>query len=451
MPRMTPEAHLASAPAPVRAAMLADRAALEPGAAAVVGRFFDEVTRRGEAVSAPSAATFRAVAGSEPTFRCLLRALAAYAPQVSTAAALEVKRAWVAARPRPARSPRRTPSPAPAWPESWRRLWPDLERALTRESTRARYRASIDRCAQCLAHEQGDPGLGFLTAVTLAEDFTEHADEERRVAPVTAANYIEALISLGRHGGVDRASLAAMQVVRRDLRGRARAREKRKVARIEALMDRGGFDALAERLAELRDEVDRLPAHAARRTRCLQAIVLCLVLMNKPARTGDVARWRLGEELVRERDGTWRLAWSQSKTGRADEAGALWPEVGAALDAHLLNGRPARLIRRRYADLHGRNWLTFEPVPCLAKAPSALVKWAIGVPAHDLRTLAADTLRRHDPAQAPDVIAAHLGHATAAAGAAYRAICDGEAAAKDWARDRARLSETGGVVTMKTG
>jgi len=172
--------------------------------------------------------------------------------------------------------------------------------------------------------------------------------------------------------------------------------------------------------------------------------------MNKPARTGDVARWRLGEELRCERDGTWRLAWSQSKTCRPDEAGALWPEVAAALDAHLLGGRPDRLIHRRYAESLGRNWLSLEAAPCPAKAPSALVKWAIGVHAHDLRTPAADERRMHDPARAPDVIAAHLGHATVAAGGTYRAICAGEAAARDWAGDRARVSHAAGVVAMKS-
>jgi len=105
MPRPTPEQYLAAAPPAIRRAMLADRAALEPGAAAVVGRFFAVVAARGEPIAAPSADSFRAAAASEPTFRTLLRALERYAPAVSTAAAAGVKAEWVARRPKPPRKP----------------------------------------------------------------------------------------------------------------------------------------------------------------------------------------------------------------------------------------------------------------------------------------------------------------------------------------------------------
>ncbi|WP_372893680.1 hypothetical protein [Rhodosalinus sp.] len=92
--RSRPEDHPAPAHVAVRPLMLEDRAALEPGAAAVVGRFFAAVARRSERIHAPSAACFEEAAASEATFRTLLRALARYAPQTSTASAREVSRAW---------------------------------------------------------------------------------------------------------------------------------------------------------------------------------------------------------------------------------------------------------------------------------------------------------------------------------------------------------------------
>src|SRR5688572_17505894 len=90
---------LAPAPAGVRARMLAaDR--LQPGAAAVVGRFFGILAQRGEPFAAPSRAAFDAAAGSEATLATLLRALAAHAPQVCLAGGREARKAWYARRPR---------------------------------------------------------------------------------------------------------------------------------------------------------------------------------------------------------------------------------------------------------------------------------------------------------------------------------------------------------------
>ncbi|QFS84855.1 hypothetical protein FIU97_19375 (plasmid) [Roseivivax sp. THAF40] len=88
-------------PLPVKRTMLEDAASLEPGAGAVIGRFFAILQSRREPVAAPSAESFRQAAASESTFRTLLRALARYAPDVSTAAAIEVKAEWVSRRPKP--------------------------------------------------------------------------------------------------------------------------------------------------------------------------------------------------------------------------------------------------------------------------------------------------------------------------------------------------------------
>ena len=68
-------------------------------------------------------------------------------------------------------------------------------------------------------------------------------------------------------------------------------------------------------------------------------------------------------------------------------------------------------------------------------------RFTLGVPPHDLRTLAADYLRRHDPASAPAIVAAHLGHGTEAAGAEYRALCEGAAATRVWRATRETVAD----------
>ena len=445
MKRLTMEEHLAVAPAAVRRAMLEDRANLEPGAAAVVGRLFRALRGRREPEQAPSAASFRAAAASEPTFRILLRALVRYAPAVSTASAVEVKREWVARRPpSPKRKPGRRstarkaqPIDVATWPATWRSCYPALERAAIKASSLVRYKASINRCAQLV--EAGEE-FGFLTAYNLAQAFAAQRrsgeTHGRAIAPITIANYLHALIMLGQHGGADPDGLAAMRYMREHLRGEAALGDKLKFARIQEIMEQGGFLHVADRIAAMRTAAAALPDHAAEKTLLLRKAALCAVHMNKPARTGDVSRWRIDEELERRTDGTWSLEWRQEKNDRDACAGELWPEVGEILDELILGGRPARFIHLRYGELAGKNWLTLSDHAIAAKWPSVMVKAAIGIPSHDLRTLAADYLRRHDPETAADVIATHLGHATRQAGDEYRALSDGEAATRSWQRIR---------------
>jgi hypothetical protein len=283
-----------------------------------------------------------------------------------------------------------------------------------------------------------------VTACALAEGFTAHPDPERRVRPVTAANYIEGLMALGRAGGVSAASLAAMRIVTDDLRNRAALMEKKKEARLEALMALGGYDHVArcvEREVRLAREA---PAHSALAFQALRRAVFCAVVMNKPPRKGDAARWRFGHELSRAPCGAWHARWEQEKTGHETDV-ALWPEIGALLDLWVLGGRPARQIHLRMAALAGMNWLSLEAAPPRRNLPTEITTATLGVPSHDLRTLAADYLRLHDPARAADVLATHLGHVSTAAGTPYRALCDGDAQAREWQAVRAELAGSGGA------
>ncbi len=105
--------HLAPAPAAVRSSMLAADL-LDAGAAAVVGRFFGILKRRGEPLDAPSRATFDLAATSESTLGTLLRALERHAPQVCLAGGREARKAWYALRPEKGTPRRRGRAPAAA-------------------------------------------------------------------------------------------------------------------------------------------------------------------------------------------------------------------------------------------------------------------------------------------------------------------------------------------------
>ena len=335
------------------------------------------------------------------------------------------------------------------WPENWQRCGGALRRAPIRKKSLARYIASIDRCAALVANGVAGEELGFLTAYSLAKAFTEPADPAAAVKPVTAANYIHALIALGEHGGIHEDALDGMRFVRAHLRRQVSREQKEKFGRIASLMEKGGFAYIAERIGEIRAEADALPDHAARKTHLRQTAALLAVLMNKPARTSDVAAWRIGEELTRLPDGTWRLAWQQEKTEHATEAGGLWPEVSELLDAWILGGRPDRLVHLRYRELLGQNWMTLTRSAHAGKWPSTCVKASIGIPAHDLRTLAADYMRRHAPDRAAGIIATHLGHRTEQAGQEYRALCESEAATQAWSRIRAEIVDTEGKAAVR--
>jgi integrase len=149
-----------------------------------------------------------------------------------------------------------------------------------------------------------------------------------------------------------------------------------------------------------------------------------------------VARWRFGEDLVRDPSGVWRLAWTAEKNLHAQDLGDVPHELGAVLDEHLLGGRPGRVAAMRYAELCGRNWLLLRDRQPAAKYPSALVREVVGAPLHDLRTAIAEAMRRADPSAAARMIAGILGHRDLRTGEAYRALCLGDAAAHDWAAMR---------------
>lgn len=440
MSRKTHADYLAGVPARIRDRLLAPGTPLEPGAIAAVGRFCTAVKARQEPLDAPSRASFEAAAKSESTLATLLRTLERHVPEVGTAAGRALRREWYNRRPQ-SDAPRRKgkaplPPAAPAhWPVSWRSMYSALLAAPTREPTKRRHVASIDRCARLVGALDAGTELTFYLGYCLAERF-----EAETVGLRAVAVYLGGLIALGKAGGAEAKGLAGLRFMQHEILERAELTPKAKEERLKKLEERGGYGFILQSIVTLLETACAAPAHSAEAEQARQNAAILALVVNIPARTGDVAGWRLGHDLVRAPSGAWRLGWTQGKTDHDAQAGTLWPEVSPILDELILAGRPDRFVHLRYEQLAGLNWLTLSPEAFEARLPSARVKTEIGVPLHDLRTLAADFLRRMDPAAARTLISGLLGHKTAKAGEAYRRDCDGDAATRDWLGIRKRLA-----------
>lgn len=422
---------LACVPAVVRARLMARRVDLPNGAVTVVARFYTILAEAGDDPALPKRASFEAACKSESTLGLLLRVLEQFAPEMCLAEGRGLRRGFYRARSLRSSavtaSDTRHQAEPRGWPNAWKSMLPAMQMAPITESTLARHIASINRCADLLPILTCPPRLGWLLAWEMARTFREEG-----LRPATIASYLGGLVSLASHGGADTQAIAGLRSVQAGLLRETRRVPKLKQGRIEVLYEKGGYAEVVraivrqlDRAAECADW--REAAETARATAAILAITL-----NVPPRSGDIVSWVYGEALVREPHGTWHLRWQQEKTGVWLNAGTLWPEVGWVIDEHLLGGRPPRYAHRRYTELIGMNWLSHEASGHDRRWPSERVSAALGVPLHDLRTLAADYLRLHDPATAAGTVSALLGHSSREAGAEYRAISNQTIVQRGW-------------------
>ena len=101
---------------------------------------------------------------------------------------------------------------------------------------------------------------------------------------------------------------------------------------------------------------------------------------------------------------------------------------------------PDRFAALQYARLKGCNWLTHKRTGPGERYAGQLLREAVGIPVHDIRTLAADHLRRARPGEAARLVGTLLGHRDPRSGEAYRADAEGRHAALDWARIRSGIA-----------
>jgi hypothetical protein len=139
-----------------------------------------------------------------------------------------------------------------------------------------------------------------------------------------------------------------------------------------------------------------LPGHSAERARLhLKAVVLAL-LVNGVDRQGDLAKLRIGREIVRTPDG-WVPAFRQDKNHRHKDNGPLWPPVSAIIDAHVLGDRPNWLIAERLRELDGMHLFSLAPEPYGTYRPTGFLREEFGISAQLIRTIVTDFLKRHRP------------------------------------------------------
>lgn len=429
-------------PPAVRAAMSRAPESIEPGAIAVMNRFYVQLRRHRQEHDCPPRACFDQAAKSEPTLSTLLRALERFAQELNLSEGRAARKAWYKRRKGAPAKPVATAGsavqagPPPQWPPAWHPAHARLFAESPQESTAKRHVSSLNRCAEELARLGLPPIPDRFRALILGETFCAQG-----LSPRTVRNYLGAFLRLAQCLDADPSTLDGLNNIFDIWIARAARAPKRKDLKLDAFAEDGGsWHGLLDEALDLCAGMDTARGSwraSDERTR-LQACGL-LIALNTNARTGDIAAWRLGHELKRREDGSWSLRYLSIKNGYRVKFSRLWPETHAALDALLLAGRPVRMLGQRYAALRGCNWMRHTRAPVPARYPSALIKEIATLSAHPLRTLAADVLRRIDPGESPRKIATWLGHHDSRSQEDYTVAAMGRAQSDAWGKDRAAI------------
>ncbi|UMA67053.1 hypothetical protein LVO79_18735 (plasmid) [Roseivivax marinus] len=431
-------------PPTVRAAMSRAPEEIAPGAIDVLDRFYHALSNHRRDHDCPPRSCYDAAAKSEPTLATLLLTLERFAPELSLAEGRVARKAWYRRRKGGRRKAHPVPladtAPPECWPTSWHPAYSRLIAESPRESTALRYINSLTRCAQELSALELAPTPDRFRALLLGEAFGDQG-----LSPRTVRNYVGAFLRLAQCLGADEDALVGIADIFAVWRARAARAPKQKDIKLDAFAERGGtWHGLLDQAVSLCAAFDGAGGswRASRERGRLQAAVL-IIAINTTARTGDIAAWRVGRELIRKADGSWSLRYRSKKSGHTIKYSRLWPETHAALDAVLLAGRPARMLEERYAAVEGRTWMRHGRARVPSRYPSELVKEVASLSAHPLRTLAADVLRRIDPGASVDKTAAWLGQSDLRSQDDYAVAPIGRTQCDAWARVRDQIRRTG--------
>jgi len=429
-------------PSAVRAVMSRGPESIEPGAIAAMNRFYELLRRHRQEHDCPPRACFDQAAKSEPTLGTLLRALERFAPDLNLAEGRAARKAWyrrrkgAPAKPVAAAHSAAQAEPPARWPPAWHPAHARLFGESPKVSTAKRHVSSLNRCAEELTRLGLAPIPDRFRAMILGETFAAQG-----LSPRTVRNYVGAFVRLAQCLDADPGTLDGLDNIFEIWVARAARAPKRKDLKLDIFAENGGsWHGLLGTALDLCAGMAAAGGswRASDERARLQACVL-LIALNTNARTGDIAAWRLGEELKRREDGSWSLRYLSIKNGYRVKFSRLWPETHAALDALLLAGRPDRMLAQRYAALHGCSWMRHTRKTVPAKYPSMLIKEITTISAHPLRTLAADVLRRIDPGESPRKIAAWLGHHDPRSQEDYTVAATGRAQSDAWAKERAAI------------
>jgi hypothetical protein len=384
------------------------------GVAAAIESFFGQLTAVGRSPLQARLEDFEAVSSSRTRFYALMYGLKTFAPDVPLAAAAPLRRRFDAAlnakynkkEKRPRTSKRVALLPAD-WPPQWQAALPLLdrrirfgERTLRRLGARTK-RSVIEAVGMGAAALAWAQERGVELAPAFDPDFVDVTARylliERGVGPRTAADYLERIRMLALRGGLlDEEGERALSEAISELREDAEAETPAKAAKVREFERSFSLGDVLVRAYRICEEAKALPGHSAERERLhLKAVVLAM-LVNGVDRQGDLAKLRIGREIVRTPEG-WVPAFRQDKNHRQKDNGPLWPPVSAIIDAHVLGDRPNWLVAERLRELDGMHLFSLAPEPYGTYRPTAFLREEFGISAQLIRTIVTDFLKRHRP------------------------------------------------------
>ncbi|WP_111467528.1 hypothetical protein [Cereibacter changlensis] len=133
-----------------------------------------------------------------------------------------------------------------------------------------------------------------------------------------------------------------------------------KHAKIRTFLSKHGLSDLLHAANRCLDEANAFPAHGAAAFRLRRKAVVLALLLNGVDRQGDLSEFRIGREIVRQKDGLWRAEFRQAKTRGRKDLGPYWPITSRMIDLHVLAGRPEWLVAARLEELDGANLVGLE-------------------------------------------------------------------------------------------
>ena len=417
---------------------------LPRGGIVALERFFEHLVAVRRPVALVRTEDFDAVSPSRTALYTLLRMLERFAPNVPLAPAGPLRRRWdrwlngrYNAKPKKTRTPGKLGVPLALWPTDWqdamafirRQTGVDLagtdlksKKPLSPRSIEdTELAVSLYLLAFPWAEAKGlqiTPGF----SAEAAEVFARYCRNERQVKLRSTVMYLERVRRFARRGLLmSNADLEGLSRVLHAWEELAGEEQRAKLETLEAFYGKYSLADIPRRAAALMRKAAGLPAHRAAAARLRRKGALFALTSNAPERLGDVSGLRFGPGgLHRHASGAWSLKVVQGKTRRGKSNSALWPEVGAILDAYILDGRDPARIAEVYDGLQGAVFMSLSTKPAHLEMPSVLYREEFGISEHMIRTLAVDFLKWHGEEGTAQVCQALLGHRDPEMHEAYR-------------------------------
>ncbi len=431
-----PAAVVARMQDPIRQADLPQR-----GMPAALEDFYARLDISGRAPEQVTTDIFREVATSRSRFRCLIAALRQFAPEVPLTASIPVKQEWdrwlntrYNTRPPVERSTRRVGLPPEEWPTTWSNALPALDRSVRPYGERLRKlaprtKAAVISAVGLLARSRqwaAERGVEIPAdpSADLFAGFLHYLEEKRDVSFGTARDYLEsARMFFLRAVLFDEAGYEALGDLIAALSEEAADNDPGKWTRLREFRKVFSLADVLNVAVAAAQKADTFAGNSATAFKLHQKAMTYALLVNTGDRQGDLRRYRIGIDLVRNEGGDWCHGIRQGKTGKTKEITALWPGTSALIDRHILGDRPDWQMTDRLAETDGLNLLTLSERIVNKGYINRRLAGDFQIHGHLVRTLIADLMRRARP-DALWALQAMLGHTDRHTQKVYRSEFD---------------------------